>query len=482
MEEEGKPFQVLFDYSDAPTVKKFTLDNTRMRCIMGPFGSAKTSGCIMDIMRRSIEGMPPCRDGIKRSRWAVVRNTYNQLRDTTIRSFLDWFPEKIFGNYQVTNHNYYITRFPGVQLEICFRALDREDQVSNLLSFEFTSAYFNEVREIPWTIIDAMDGRIGRYPSRRDIDEDFWHGIIMDTNPPEEFSKLYRMAEVIRPDNFKMFKQPSGLSARAENTTHLPRNYYKNLAKGKDDMFVRVYVHGQYGFILSGQPVFGSFADNIHVAPHPLDPQPGLDVLIGFDFGLQPACSIGQITPLGQLRILDELVSDGMGIKQFCQNQLLPLLQRKYFGMNVMGYGDPSGTSRSPTDETTCFDILHSQEIGLTNVEPAPTNAIVPRVGAVENFLNKMMNGEPGFLLSPNCTFLRRAMNGGYHYAKDPKSKSGDDVKPMPEKNFSSHAADSLEMLCLFIEERGSRDKRMKTFLSQMKRREYRPASYEAGY
>jgi len=479
MAEELKPFRVLYDYSDVPTIKQFTLDNSRIRCVMGPFGSGKTSGCIMDIIRRANE-IVPCYDGIRRSRWAVVRNTYLQLKDTTIRSFFDWFPPKIFGEYKVTDHNYYITKFPGVQLEICFRALDREDQVSNLLSFEFTSAYFNEARQIPWSIIDAMDGRIGRYPSKRDIGE-FWHGITMDTNPPDEDSTLYKKAEKIRPDNFRIFKQPSGLSVHAENTKHLPARYYQNLAKGKDEMYIRIYIHGQYGYLVSGKPVFLSFRDNVHVAPHVLEPMKGVDVLIGLDFGLQPACVIGQLTPTGQLRILDELVSDGMGIRQFCQNQLLPLLRQKYFGMNVMGFGDPSGTSRAPTDESTCFDILHGSDVGLSNVVDAPTNAILPRVGAVEFFLNKMYAGEPGFVLSPNCHFIRKAMNGAYHYDKDPKG-SGDEYKPMPVKNFASHVSDALEYLCLYVTEKTAYDKQRRSFLSQMKRKDYRPASEIAGY
>jgi hypothetical protein len=246
------------------------------------------------------------------------------------------------------------------------------------------------------------------------------------------------MFEKVRPANWKIFKQPSGLSVHAENTLHLPKNYYKNLAVGKDEMYKRIYIDGQYGYLISGKPVFASFVDNVHVARQPLEPMKGLDVLVGFDFGLQPACLIGQITPLGQLRILDELVSDGMGLRQFCDNQLLPLLRKKYFGMNVMGFGDPSGTSRMPTDESTCFEILQGPEVGLRSVVPATTNAILPRISAVESFLNKMYAGEPGFILSPNCHFIRKALNGGYHYEKDPKA-IGDEYKPMPLKNFSSH-------------------------------------------
>ena len=233
--------------------------------------------------------------------------------------------------------------------------------------------------------------------------------------------------------------------------------------------------------MVSGKPVFASFVDNVHVSRKKLEPEKNLDVLIGFDFGLQPACVISQITPLGQLRILDELVSDGMGLRQFCENQLLPLLRKKYFGMNVMGYGDPSGASRMPTDESTCFEVLQGAEVGLRNIVPAPTNAILPRIGAVETFLNKMFAGEPGFILSPNCHFLRKALNGGYHYEKDPKSK-GEEYKPLPAKNFSSHISDALQYVCMFIDDKSEHDKKWKEFRNQLRRKTYRPAISTAGY
>jgi hypothetical protein len=477
--EEQKKFQVLYDYSDVPTLKRFALCNKRVRMAMGPFGSGKSSACVMEIIRRGHE-QKPSPDGIRRSRWAVVRNSYGQLKDTTIKTFHDWFPPKLFGEYRVTDHMYIITKFPGVHLEVLFRALDRPDQVSNLLSLELTGAWFNEVREIPKTIIEAMDGRIGRYPSGRDGGAS-WYGIIMDTNPPDEDSYLYKMFERVRPDNWEAFKQPSGLSVHAENTLHLPKNYYVNLAKGKDEMYKRIYIHGQYGYLISGKPVFQSFMDNVHVSREDLEPTKGLDVIVGFDFGLQPACVIGQISPLGQLRIIDELVSDGMGLRQFCTNQLLPLLQRKYFGMNVMGFGDPSGISRMPTDETTCFELLQGPEIGLRNVVPATTNALVPRIGAVEGFLNKMFQGDPGFIMSPSCHNLRKAMNGGYHYEREPKSIA-EDFKPTPAKNFSSHISDALQYLCMYVGDKEANDKRWKEFSSRLKKREHRPAINVAGY
>ena len=440
--------------------------------------SGKSSACVMEILRRANEQVP-APDGIRRSRWVVVRNTYSMLKDTTIRTVHDWFPPRIFGEYRITDHTYIFTKLPGVHLEILFRALDRPDQVSNLLSLEVTGAWFNEAREIPKTIIEAMDARIGRYPSKRDGGAS-WLGMIMDTNPPDEDSYIYKMFEKVRPDGWEIFKQPSGLSVHAENTKYLPKKYYENLAKGKDPMYIRIYIHGQYGYLITGKPVFSSFNDHVHVAPRKLEYIRGLDLVAGFDFGLTPAVVFGQVTPMGQLQILDELVSDGMGLRQFCENQVLPLLRQKYFGANVIGFGDPSGVARAPTDEKTCFEILHSPEIGLTNILPAPTNALVPRIGAVEFFLNKMSYGEPSFILSPNCHSVRRAMNGAYQYGKDPRGDG--EYKNVPLKNFASHVADALEGLCLFLVERSAYDVQRKQFLAQIKQQPYRPASAEAGY
>ena len=441
--------------------------------------SGKSSACVIEIIRRAHE-QAPGPDGIRRSRWVVVRNTARQLLDTTIKTFHYWFPDKIFGEWRVTDQTFIITRFPGVHLEVLFRALDRPDQVSNLLSLEVTGAWFNEVREIDKVIIEAMDARIGRYPGDRDGGAS-WYGTIMDTNPPDEGSYLYKMLEIEKPDGWQLFRQPSGLSSQAENTSHLPKDYYKNLAKGKDEMYVRVYVHGQYGFLLSGKAVFQSFSDATHVSRVVLEPTKGLDLIIGFDFALQPTCVIAQITALGQLRILDELLSDGMGLKQFCANRLLPLLRTKYFGYHVMGFGDPSGSSRAPTDESTCFEVLHSVEVGLNDIEPAPTNALLPRISSVEQFLNKMYAGEPGFLLSPNCSNLRKAMNGAYHYAKESRSK-GEEYKMVPVKNYASHVSDALQMLCLYLEEKDASKKRWEHFNATSKRRTYRPADKIAGY
>ena len=46
---------------------------------------------------------------------------------------MDWYPEKYFGEYKVTDHDYYITEFPGVHCEVMFRALDRPGEPARII-------------------------------------------------------------------------------------------------------------------------------------------------------------------------------------------------------------------------------------------------------------------------------------------------------------------------------------------------------------
>jgi hypothetical protein len=69
-----------------PVAKVFMMDDAFFRGIMGPFGSGKSTVCIMEILRRA-SLQRAGKDGIRRSRWAIIRNTYPKLRATTIKSW-----------------------------------------------------------------------------------------------------------------------------------------------------------------------------------------------------------------------------------------------------------------------------------------------------------------------------------------------------------------------------------------------------------
>ncbi len=469
-----------YNWADVPVLRDMFYSNKRHQFVIGPFGSGKSSAMVAKTLKYASEQYPSP-DGIRRTRCAIIRNSYPQLKDTTIRTVKFWLPEGRFGDgenlWKEVEHNYYIRTFPGIELELMFRALDRPDHVANLLSMELTFAWLNEFREIAKDIYEAIDGRIGRYPSKQEGGCK-WYGILGDSNPPSNKSYWFNLFEKNKPDNMKVWKQPSGLSSKAENINNLPKNYYINLAKGKDQLFVDVYIHGKYGYIREGKPVFDLYDDNYHVAKHIIEPIPDLPVAMGWDFALHPTCLLGQHLR-GQLMILDEIEGEDMGIERMIDNLLMPLIQVKYRGYRFVGMGDPTGNVRSPTDESTCYGVLTKR--GFTNVRPASTNAIVPRLEAVNHFLSRNIGGgQPALLISPQCSKLREAMSGGYCYKV--VAGKNDEYTDEPSKNGFSHIADSLEALCLYLtgkEESKRNDDKLRIMF---KDRIYTPADRIAGY
>ena len=63
-----------------PIAKAFMKDEAFVRGIRGPVGSGKSVTCCMEIMRRAVN-QKPNDSGIRRSRWAVIRNTNPQLKN-----------------------------------------------------------------------------------------------------------------------------------------------------------------------------------------------------------------------------------------------------------------------------------------------------------------------------------------------------------------------------------------------------------------
>jgi hypothetical protein len=212
-----------------------------------------------------------------------------------------------------------------LDLEVIFLALDRPDDISKLLSMELTGAWINEAREVPKAVVDGLTGRVGRYPSMM-MGGSNWSGIIADTNPPDNDHWWYNLAEEVHPKGWEFFKQPSGLSPEAENRENLPKDYYERQVSGKDEDWIKVYVHGEYGFVRDGKPIYPEFIDSLHCQE--FDLIPGLPIFVGIDFGLTPAAVFAQRTPMGQWRWHSELVTEDMGAVRFGELLKEAMLQR----------------------------------------------------------------------------------------------------------------------------------------------------------
>jgi len=443
-----------------PVAGAYYLDKSRVAVIEGPVGSGKSTASCLRLARHAYEQVIGT-DGVARTRWAIVRNTMPQLKDTTIKTWLEVFPENQYGDFAWSD-KIHLWRFRpegfdhNIEAEFIFRALDDEKDVANLLSLEVTGFWFNELREIVREIL-AHAGRRTRYlngdrPST-------WSGWIGDTNSWD--TQHYLQDDLVRkPKGWKHFQQPGGMEPNAENlenleqteeTLRLPfddprrrdqgRTYYIKALQDYSTEDAHVYVHAQRGRTRSGKPIYTEYNDRLHCRPFELDQR--LPLLIGYDFGRTPAAVIGQLGLTGQWRIRHELCGFDIGVKKHGE-ELKRFIAEKFPGFTVgPATGDPSGESQDAHDETV-FVILKGAGVICRG---ASTNEPSIRIEAVNGAFRRLTNGEPALLIHPDCQTLRDACIDQYHYRK--LKVVGNRYSDQPDKNDFSHVAEALQYLLL---------------------------------
>ena len=468
-----QPKGLKLDFSSAPTVGRFFNSDAFVRGLMGPVGSGKSYACCAEIFRRAVQQRPSPRDGIKYSRFAIVRNTHPMLRTTTLKTWLELLPEATWGPVKyappITHHIKLPPRdgAAGIDMEVIFLALDDPKDVRKVLSLELTGAWVNEARELPKAIIDGLTHRVGRFPSKADGGPT-WRGVIMDTNPPDDDHYWYRLAEKDTPTGrfkWEFFRQPGGVlevpleelpedmpeaqgythqagkwwqtNPHAENLKNLPNGYYDQLLGGKNLDWIRCYAKGEYTFVQEGRPVWPEYNDAMMADD--LEPLENLPVHVGLDFGLTPAAVFAQRLPNGRWNVLHELVSFDMGLERFC-SMLKSELETFFPRYQVLIWGDPAGQQRDQIFETTAFDHLKTH--GML-ARPTATNEFRTRREALAIPMGRLIEGKPGFMIDRKCMRLRKSLGGGYHFKRVAIGAGQERFKDSPNKNEHSHVGDA---------------------------------------
>jgi len=432
-------------------------DDSFGRLIAGPVGSGKTTAVIFELFRRALE-QAPAPDGLRYTRFAIVRQTLAALKGTVLKDVLAWL--KGVANYKVSDSTIYI-EFGDVRSEWLLIPLDDPDDQRRLLSMQLSMAWVSEGIEVDLALISPLAGRVGRYPNAA-MGGCTHFGIVIDTNMPSVGSPWHTFMTNPPPD-FSVHVQPGGMEDRAENlewllqtpeTLKLPvtderrrdqgRKYYERFVRSNSPDWCTRYVHAKFGEDPSGSAVFReSFKRSWHVFDEVM-PINGYPLLLGLDFGRDPCAILCQPDHKGRLLVLEEIIAEDIGLEQQLQLKIAPaLMQERYMGRTVVVVGDPAGRQRSTVYEETTFDVIKRN--GLM-AYPAPTNDIAKRLAAVEAWMLGSRDGGPAMLIDgTRCPTLVRALSGGYRFGK---TKAGQ-RKPLPDKNEYSHIADAFQYACV---------------------------------
>lgn len=471
---------------EGSVLRAFFNSRSPVQVIQGPVGSGTSTCCCHKLWRLAMEQRPNA-EGVRRTRWLIVRNTYNDLQETTVKTWLDWFPENVFGDFKRTRPMMHHIRMDlpdrtRVDAEFIFLALDVEDDVSRLMSMEPTGVWFNEIQFIPKAIFDEAQSRVGlaRYPPQRQGGPS-WNGIIADMNapPPEHWVPMMRgdvplpedwddeqRREYENIDGFEFFMQPPGLlevmkegvvvgyeeNPDAENRRWLGEGGYLEIIKGKSRDWINARVMNRVGIYKAGRPVFESFKPEVHTAVEELEAIAGFPLTVGIDFARNPAAVVTQ-TVRNRLFVLAEFGQENVSAETFAPalktwlaarfpDWMAPNSDRP--GHGIAFFGDPTGDNKGQGTDDTPFRIF--RRYGMF-VRPAPgNNSISIRLNTIDSLLNGMVDGKPKILVSPACRMLRTGLAGGYAYAK---IKGTGLYHPEPHKNRHADFADALQYAAL---------------------------------
>jgi hypothetical protein len=442
-----------------PTLSKYIASPEQRTFICGPLGSSKTNASCWKAFRIMCNQAPDAQ-GTRKTRIVAIRNTYPDLLGTTAKDWIEMFGDLgryVKGNMEPPTHNLRFRLEDGtnVEAEMIFLALDREDHVRKLRGLQLTAGWLNETKELPFAVVQMLDLRVGRYPQDT---PPTWYGIFGDTNAPDTDHWYYRLAEEDRPEGWAFFKQPGGLvregpdapwveNPAAENIKNLPPGYYVKGAQGKDEDWIKVNLANEYGFVRDGKPVYPDYRDSIHCKQEGFELVRDLGLYIGLDFGLTPAALIGQRTVSGQWRIRHELVTEDTGVIRFAA-ELKKFLSEHFPGWPIRAItGDPAGDQRQAGDneERTVFQLLAANDIEAV---PAFTNDFSVRTEAFAAPMRRLIDGQPGLLIHPDCKVTRKGLQGGYAFKR--LKVSGDErYRDVPDKNKFSHPCEAGQYMVM---------------------------------
>lgn len=368
------------------------------------------------------------------AKWVILRDTWENIRATTMQTFFEWFPPGIMGSWHATNRTF--TWSEGVASgSVTFLGMDSPEDASKLMSREIAGFGIDEPAPavgsvgVDELIFDLALSRL-RQPNMN------WYGAKLAENNPDESHWTYRRFVVPGTEGFRVH-QPNS----PENEQNLPMGYYEQLRGmwGHRPDLIRRFVEGEFGFQAQGKAVTPQWADRLHLAIG-LRPMPRLELILLWDFGHNPTCIITQRTPMGHWLVLDALVGDGIGVEELIQDGVRAILVDRYDPRSTIRHiGDPAGRTGEQTSVYRNAVRYLTRSLGGT-WRDGPVK-LEDRIEPMRAVLGRTINGRGMLQVDRDrAAPVWHALRGGWHFHV---SRTGI-TSGEPKKNEHSHPGDAM--------------------------------------
>lgn len=390
-----------------------------------------------------------------------IRDTWENLRRTTLKEFFQWFPDGVFGHW-VGNEKvwHWDEKRTGLRGSLTFMGVESEQDAQKIASMPLSYLLIDEPAPAAGTSTGIDEFVFDTAMSQLRVPRMKWYAAKLATNNPDQTHWTYRrfVKPGTPPDPRTRLPelQESGYrcwqTREPENVENLPDGYYETMAKrwGHRKDLLRRFVEGKFGFQSKGKAVTPQWSDDIHLA-HGLEPVKGLPLKLGWDGGLNPTCIISQITPLGDWLILDSFVGEEEGVLELIEDIVKPRLLERYPWVvavtgSIMNTGDPNLNAREQHSARKTAAKVILEEIGGTWI-PGPPD-LDNRIEPLRRVLSKIREGRGVVLVDrDNAEDVWYALRGGWHYriartgvvgaiVKDQHSHPGDAMGYLAAKLF----------------------------------------------
>jgi len=319
-----------------------------------------------------------------RSRHCIFRLNFNHIKRSIVMDTLPKVMDLAFPNLKYNfNKTDYFMQFPNGS-QIFFAGLDSGERVEKVLGQEFSTLWFNEISQIPYSSVQMA---LTRLAEKNGLKKKVYYDMNPSTKTHWSYPLFIKKLNPIdreplkNPDNYKYFQMNP-----IDNLENLDEEYIELLESLPEKERLR-FLKGEFNDESDGQ-VYYEFRRDDHVTPTAIQ-MPG-SLFIGMDFNVNPMTAVIASIVNDEIHIFDEC---------FLENSDTPKMAAELDKRNYIGQVIPDSTAkRRQTSGLSDFKIL---EDSGQKIVPTKNPFVTDRV----NNINRLLK-DNRIKINPKCRKL----------------------------------------------------------------------------
>lgn len=211
------------------------------------------------------------------------------------------------------------------------------------------------------------------------------------------------------------------LQTRSADNRHNPTDYVQNMRSSLDEDSYKAFVEGKIGVGNRHGKIYKPFSRSFHVNRTQVPMNPAKDIILSFDWNVEPLCSVVVQENENGCTVIDEMVDWVRDGEEIIEEVFIKKYPKNTFTGVVHIYGDANGSwgkgsnTKKKTNYQLVYDKLHNagyvvkMHLALRNANRNP--AIIDRVNCVNRTL-RTADGGVRITINEEAKHLIKSLEG----------------------------------------------------------------------